>query len=150
MSASRRRKRSKKKSCPFFEKAYPCRNIPFTLVPRGNISVTRALAIFIRQEDAREPARKLLRNFLECKHFLRTYWTLYFQLIAVEMVVAFECLDDQVIDREPNRAAPVRVAPEEVAGAFAGHVIHPMFLVPGDEDVGLVAMDARDRAQTVG
>jgi hypothetical protein len=25
-----------------------------------------------------------------------------------------------------------------------------MFLVPGDEDVGLVAMDARDRAQSVG
>src|SRR5262245_29893535 len=44
-----------------------------------NTSMTRARAILIRQEDAREPARKLLRNFLERKHFPRTYWTLYFQ-----------------------------------------------------------------------
>ena len=79
-----------------------------------NLSVTRALVIFIRQKDAREPARKLLCNFLQREHFSRTYWTLYLQLIAVEMVVAFECLDDQVIDRELDRAAPVGVATEEV------------------------------------
>ena len=91
-----------------------------------------------------------MRNFLECEHFSGTNWTLYLQLIAVEMVIAFECLDDEVIDREPNRAAPVGVAAEEVAGAFAGHVIHAMFLMPGDENVGLVAVDARDRAQSVG
>ena len=115
-----------------------------------NFSVTRALASFIRQKDAREPARKLLRDFLECEHFSRTYWTLYFQLIAIEMVVAFERFDEQVIDRKPDRAAPVRVAAEKVAGAFAGHVIHAMFLVPRSEDVGFVAMDARDRAQSVG
>ena len=77
-----------------------------------NTSMTRALAMFIRQEDAREPARKLVRNFLECKHFPRTYWTLYFQLIAVEMVVAFECFDDEVIDWEPDRAAQLELPPK--------------------------------------
>jgi hypothetical protein len=35
-----------------------------------NISVTRALAIFIRQEDAREPAGKLLRNWLLIRSIL--------------------------------------------------------------------------------
>ena len=79
-----------------------------------SFSVTRALAIFNRQEDAREPARKLLRNFVEREHFSRTYRTLYFQLIAVEMVVALECFPDEVIDRELDRAGPVGVATEEV------------------------------------
>lgn len=35
--------------------------------------------------------------------------------IAVEVVVAFECFDEQVVDWEPNRTAPIGVPAEEGA-----------------------------------
>ncbi len=106
--------------------------------------------MFARQEDIREPARKFVRELLQRQHFSGTDRALHLQLVAVEMVVAFKGFDDQVVDREPDRAAPVGVAAEKVAIAFAGNIIDTMFLVPGDEDVGLIAMDTRDRAQSVG
>ena len=41
-----------------------------------------------------------------------------FRLVAVKMVIAFQRLDQQVIDRKPDRPAPVRVAAEEPGGSI--------------------------------
>ena len=50
------------------------------------------------------------------------------KLVAVEVVVALQRLDQQKVDREPDRPAPVGVAAEQAGVRFAGHVVHPIRL----------------------
>jgi hypothetical protein len=49
---------------------------------------------------------------------------------AVKQVITFQRFEHQEIDRKPNRAAPVRVAPKQTAVPFAGNIIDPKLLVP--------------------
>lgn len=66
------------------------------------------------------------------------------------MGVAFEGLDDQVVDGKPDGATPVGVAAEHVGIAFAGDVIDTMFGLTRVEDVGVVEVVAREGADAVG
>ena len=56
-------------------------------------------------------------------------------VVAVEVVVALERLDQQIVHREPDRPAPVGVAAEHAGRRLAGHVV----------DAVLLAVDARTR-----
>ena len=72
------------------------------------------------------------------------------QAVAVEVMVALQRLDQQVVDRKPDRAAPVGVAAEEAGGGLAGLVVHPMLLAVETEDVRPVLVDAGQGADAVG
>src|SRR5947199_10440746 len=74
-----------------------------------NLPMTRAGAVFVRQEDASQSARQFTRYFLKRGHVSGTSRTLHFERFAVEQVIALKCFDDEEIDREPNWAAPVRI-----------------------------------------
>src|SRR3974377_150430 len=93
------------------------------------ISVEGPDAVFVGQENAREPARNLLGDLLERQHSSRTNRTFDFELVAVKVMVALQSLDDQIFDREPDRTAPIRVPAEQVARAFAGHIVNTVLLV---------------------
>ena len=47
----------------------------------------------------------------------RTARTLHLQRVAIEMVVTFQRLDQQVVDRKPDRPAPVRIPAEQHASS---------------------------------
>src|SRR6266404_9445180 len=115
-----------------------------------DLAVTWALAVLVRQEDPREPTGKLVRNLLERHHVSRTSRALDFERLAIEKVIAFERFDDKKVDREPNRPAPIRVSAEEVTVSFSRDVIDAVLVVAHAEHVGMIAMIARDRTQTVG
>ena len=51
------------------------------------------------------------------------------------MVVAFQRLDQQVVDGKPDRAAPVGIAAEQAGGGLARLVIDPVFLAVEVENV---------------
>ena len=97
-------------------------------------------AVFVRQESAGQPAGDLLRGFLQVHHVPGAGGAFDLEAVAIEMVITLERFDDQVIDREPDRSAPIGVAAEEVARPFAWHIIDPMLFVAGVEDVGMIAM----------
>src|SRR5438552_14844271 len=46
------------------------------------------------------------------------------------MVVALQRLDEQIIDRQPNRAAPVGVAPEKTSPGFPWRVFDAVLVTP--------------------
>src|SRR5579862_2892380 len=73
-------------------------------------SVDRASAVLIREEDRDESALDLVRDFSECAVGAGAGGTLDFERFTVEVVVALEGFDQQVIEREPDRATPIRVA----------------------------------------
>ena len=109
-----------------------------------DLAVTRTDAPFVRQKDARETPRKFLRDFFQGQHLSGTDWAFHFKTFTKEKVITLERFDDEEVDREPNRAAPVRIAAEKVTRSLARDIIDPIFFVAHTEDVRFVAMDARD------
>src|SRR5438477_12771868 len=73
----------------------------------GDLAMTWPRAVFVRQKDACQSARKLTCDLLERHHVSGAGWTLNFERFAVEEVITLERFDDEKIDREPNRSAPV-------------------------------------------
>jgi acyl-CoA synthetase (NDP forming) len=70
--------------------------------------------------------------------------------IAVVVVIALEGLDDQIVHREPHRAAPVGVAAEQAGVGLAGRVADLVAAVVDVEVIGLVGVGPRQRADAVG
>src|SRR5256712_6259196 len=79
------------------------------------VPLAGAAAVGVRDEEAREPAVELLRDLIEIHEPPRAGGTLDAQVVAVEVGVALKRLDEQVVHREPHRAAPVGVAPQGTA-----------------------------------
>ena len=84
------------------------------------------------------------RGFGERKHFARTRRALDLQRCAIEVIVTFYRLDQQIVNRKPDWPAPVRVPTEEISVAFSRCVIDAVLFVSHAKDIRLVAMHARD------
>src|SRR5205814_1294344 len=112
-------------------------------------AVTRAYTAFVRQEDARETPRKFLRNFFQGQHLPGADWAFHFETFTKEKVITLERFDDEEVDREPDRAAPIRVATEKITRSLARNIIDTVFLVADTKDVRVIVMGTRDRAQSV-
>jgi hypothetical protein len=107
-----------------------------------DLAVTRSRAVFVRQKDAGQSPGKLLRHFFERGHVSRASRALDLERFPVEEVITLERLDNEEVDREPDRATPVRVAAEEITVSLARDIIDTVFFVARAEDVWVVTMDA--------
>ena len=105
-------------------------------------AVTGATPSRIRKEETGQPATQVVSDLLEIEHPAGASWAFHAQTVAVEVMVAFQRLDQQIIDREPHGAAPVGVAAEEAGSGFTRLVVHSMFLTVESVDVWPVAVDA--------
>jgi hypothetical protein len=88
------------------------------------------------QEKVRESRGNFERDILQVHELSRSRWTFDLHAVAVEMVILFERLDEQVIDRKPNRSAPVRVAAKHARSRFRGLVLDPVLGAVDGEFVG--------------
>ena len=104
----------------------------------------------VGQEELHQSRRQFLRHLGQVHPLARAGRTLDLQAVAVEVVIPLQGLDEQIVHREPDRAAPVGVAAEEVRVRFAGNVLHPELLTAAAEDVGIVPVVLRQRADAVG
>src|SRR6267142_3925499 len=117
---------------------------------RPDGAVHGAPAVAAAQEQADEPARQLARDVPEVEQAVRAGRALDLEVVAVEVVELLQRLDQQVVQREPHGAAPVRVAPEERRAGFRGLVVHAMLHAVHRQHVRMLAMIARERADPVG
>src|SRR3954447_22617170 len=97
----------------------------------------------VGQEDSGEPACQLPRHLLEVEHAARTPGALDGELGTIEMMVSLQPLDNQIVEREPDRAAPVRVPAEETGAGFAGIVVHPVNHALHVDLIGMLPVDPR-------
>src|SRR4051794_30211035 len=67
-------------------------------------------AACIAKENAGNTMRQFAGHLLQRFHLPRAGRALDLETAAVVTMVFSECLDDQEVDRKPNRPAPVRVA----------------------------------------
>ena len=58
-------------------------------------------------------------------------------------------IDEQRVEREPDRTAPVRVAAEHAGVGFGRQILDPELLAIDSELVGMIEVPAGDRANTV-
>ena len=75
--------------------------------------MTRPTPAGVGEEDAGEARAKFKGDLTEVHHATGSGGTLHLEAISIEMVVAFEGLEDEEVYREPDRPTPVRVAAEE-------------------------------------
>src|SRR2546428_13801993 len=105
--------------------AAPARIIRQQRIAAGEGPPTR----YIGQEDARETRLDESGDLLQVHPPARADGALDAQTVTVEVVIALQRLDQQVVQREPDRPAPVGVAAEKTGAGFPGHVIATEFLV---------------------
>src|SRR5262245_56709498 len=111
-------------------------------------AVDGAPAIRTREPDGDEPVGEVLRDLREAPLLARAGRVLELEAVAEEAVVDHELADRQVVDRHPDRPAPVGVAAEHrrrrlcrlVVDPCAGHAL---------ERVRVVFVALRHRAQAV-
>jgi hypothetical protein len=100
------------------------------------VAVARPAPRVVGEEDPGQPVRQLLRDLQEIQHAARTGGAFHLQLVVVEVVPAFERLHQQIVEREPDRAAPIGVAAEQRSRALGGGIVDTILLAPGPEHTG--------------
>src|SRR5437762_12496338 len=73
------------------------------------VTQRRAAAIGVGEEEANEPCRELIGDLPEVQFLARAGGKLDLKAVAEEVVITLQRLDEQVIEREPDRPAPVGV-----------------------------------------
>ena len=73
-----------------------------------------ALAISVSQPNTDETIRQFVCDAVQSSELTRASGTLHLEIVAVVMVKFLQRLDELIIDGNPHRSAPVRVAAEYV------------------------------------
>ncbi|HYX59139.1 MAG TPA: hypothetical protein VE888_09030, partial [Streptosporangiaceae bacterium] len=112
-------------------------------------AVDGALPVTVPQEGADQAAGQLLGHLEQRHHRPGAGRAFDPQVVAVVPVVLQQGPDQQQVDREPDRPAPVGVAAEH-AGGRLGRLVLDRVLAPGHVDrIGMLEVPARDGADAV-
>ena len=77
------------------------------------VTVAGTAARFVRQKDARESRGQFVRDLLQVHQAAGTGRAFDLKRISIEMVIPLQGFHEQIINREPDRAAPVRIAAKQ-------------------------------------
>src|SRR6516162_207999 len=78
----------------------------------GGGACERPLSIFGAQPNSNEPIRELVRTTVQGHELTRTSWAFHLKIVAIVIMKFLQRFDEQVINRHPNRSAPVRITAE--------------------------------------
>src|SRR5262245_18123319 len=107
--------------------------------------------LFAAQEEFDQPPRQLLADVPEVHHFSRPGRAFDLEVVTVAIVrevrvIFLQRFDDQEVDREPHRPAPIRVASEQPGLRPRRLVIYTVLDALDVDLIGVVLMEARKRA----
>src|SRR5207244_8825959 len=75
---------------------------------------------------------------------------LHLILVAEKVVELVQRLDQEIVDREPDRSAPIRITPEQACTGLR-RFVGPMILMAQDPDhIGMIFVMAREGADAAG
>ena len=103
----------------------------------------------IRQKEGGDTDREEAGSFSESDPVPRSRGKLDLQALPVEVIVGLEGLDDHVVDREPDGAAPVGIPPEHPGPPLARLVVDREGGSVDRVDVGFLLVVLGDRADAV-
>src|SRR5439155_2810752 len=102
------------------------------------------LAVRIPEEDPVQAGGELAGDLVDRVIPTGTRRTLHFEIVAVVVVELLERFDEQVIDRHPDRSAPIRVSAKESRRGFAGLILDREALPIPLERVWTIAVVSRE------
>src|SRR4029453_17894715 len=120
------------------------------VAPGGVVSEARIAAVAgaapagVGEKDAGEARAKFKGDLMKVHHAPRSGGAFDLERVSIEMVVAFEGLEDEEVYREPDRPTPVRVAPEEASSGFAGGIVEGAFASTGVDDIRIILVKLRN------
>ena len=105
-------------------------------------AVHRAPAFLVLEEDARQPSRQLGGHIPEGQIIPRARRVFHFEVVAEVMMKFLQRFDDQVIQREPDGTAPVRIAAEKAGAGFSRLIVHAILGAAHGQHVRVVLVSA--------
>src|SRR5262245_35491355 len=110
--------------------------------------------IFSTQEEFDQPPRQLLADLPQVHHLSRPGWAFDYEVVVVAivsevLVILLQRFDNQEIDREPHRPAPIGVAAEQPGLRFRRLVIDSVLDALDVDPIRIVLMEARKRADAI-
>src|SRR5262249_8073886 len=112
------------------------------------VAVTGPSSGGVGEEEARQATPDLACRLQQADVSARPRRQLHQQVVAVEVVVALQSLDEEVVEREPDGTSPVRVPSEDADGGLARHVAHAEVLALELALEGAARVDAGERADS--
>jgi hypothetical protein len=92
--------------------------VKVNVVPKVRIALqpiilakNRSAALLISPKYSHQTAAQFNGNVVNCYIATRPGWTFDLKVVSVVMMKLLQGLDDEIVHGKPNRAAPVRVAP---------------------------------------
>src|SRR5947207_1791221 len=123
---------------------------PVWVVDEARVAaVARATSTSVGKKDAGKARAKFKSDLTKAHHATGSGGALHLEAVSIEMVVAFEGLEDEEVNREPDRPTPVRVAAEEATTGFAGIIVDAVLDSASIENIWTVLVKLRNRAQPV-
>src|SRR5215475_10554416 len=123
---------------------------PVLIAPPAVKAMSRAASVLVADEQARQPSRELLADLEEIQLAARSDRTLDFEVVAQVSILVDQGADEHELHRHPDRAAPVGVPSEHPAVRIARDVTDPVLLSAHVEDIGVLGVITRQRANPVG
>ena len=108
-------------------------------------AVERAAAALVAQEDSRQSLGQPLRDLVERRPVPRSGRILHPEARPIVGVVVDERLDEERVDRHPDRAAPVRVSAEEATVRLGRQVSNLDLLAVDVEGIRVLEVVTRER-----
>src|ERR1700751_5871024 len=100
----------------------------------------RATTILILQEYVRHTVRQFSRYFPKGHRLSGSSWELNLEVVTKIVMKLLKQLDEQVVHREPNGAAPVGVAPKQSRRRLARLIVDAVLHALRGELVRVVAV----------
>src|SRR5215470_14254456 len=109
----------------------------------------RAAAVVIAQKNVSQPAGDFCRDLPEIGLGLRMRWAFHFEVLAVVVMKLLQRFDEEIVHREPDRAAPIRIATEQTCGGFRGFVFDTAHVAVDLNFVRMIQVIARKSADAI-
>ncbi len=93
---------------------------------------------------------EFIGHLAEVHHLARTRGAFDLKVVAIEMVIPLERFDQQIIDRKPDRPAPVGITAKKPAVRFARRVADRILLPARLKLKRMFGVMLRQRANSVG
>src|SRR5262245_42689833 len=103
----------------------------------------------VAPKDTDQAAAQVIGNLPQRQHATGSRGTFELEPVAVEFVELVKTFDDQVVDRHPDRTAPIGVSAEESAVRLGRNVSDFGMITVDLEDIGLVEMASRQGPNAV-
>ena len=108
------------------------------------------LSLAVGQKQLEQPTAQLVGRLFQIDLTTRTGGKVDLKTIAVEEMVAFQGFQQQIVERKPDRSAPVRVAAEHSGFRIAGRIADRGIMPLAVKNVGVILVILRHRTDAAG